>query len=162
MTRPRGRPKSDVETGVITVRLPTAMIAHLDRSIDLLAPQPGVKPNRNTVVRHMLERALTAPLAPVPAEVLPADSAPGRAMDDGRQGQWTQGIHGRCRALRTRSQALCHKVQRLYADSHAVRARSQQLRAAQTLRARRHTESRHGPTAGDAYDGTALSDNFTG
>jgi hypothetical protein len=37
MKRPRGRPKTDVETGVIAVRLPKTQIEHLDHYVNLLA-----------------------------------------------------------------------------------------------------------------------------
>ena len=165
MTRPRGRPKSDVETGVIAVRLPKAMIAHLDRYIDRLASQTGVKPTRNTVMRHVLARVLTVDLAPAPAEVVPPGSDRDPAIDHQRQAlrQRTQDVYKRSQALRTRSQTLSYGIQRLSTHARALCTYSRQLRgAARAVRARRHTDSRHGPTAGDAYDGTALSDDFIG
>jgi hypothetical protein len=143
MTRPRGRPKGDVETGVITVRLPKAMTAHLDGYIARLASPTGGQTNRNTVVRQMLERALIArPDASRPAVF--QDGTHGTAAEHHRQalGPWTQEIYSRGQTLRTRSQTLCQNVRRLRTKSHALCTASRQLRRApQSLRMQRRGSS---------------------
>jgi hypothetical protein len=135
MTRPRGRPKGDVETGVITVRLPKAMIAHLDRYIARLASQTGEKANRNTVMRQMLAHSLIARPEPSPPAPLPEGNH--RTTEEHQQqtlGQWTHELSRRSLALRTHSQQICRRTQQLQTESHNLYARSRQIqRAAQAV-----------------------------
>ena len=55
-----GRPKSDVETEVIAVRIPVELGKRLDRYIDRLETHTGIKSNRNSIVRHALRLFLDA------------------------------------------------------------------------------------------------------
>ena len=60
MPKKLGRPKSDVETEVIAVRIPVELGERLDRYIDRLESQTGIKSNRNSIVRHALRLFLNA------------------------------------------------------------------------------------------------------
>src|SRR5262249_50989773 len=60
MPRPVGRPKSDVETEVIAVRIPVELGERLDRYLDHLETRTGIKSNRNSMVRHALRLFLDA------------------------------------------------------------------------------------------------------
>jgi len=60
MPKPVGRPKSDVETEVIAVRIPVELGERLDRYLDRLETQTGIKSNRNSAVRHALRLFLDA------------------------------------------------------------------------------------------------------
>ena len=60
MPKKVGRPKSDVETEVIAVRIPVELGEHLDRYLDRLEMQHGIKSNRNSAVRHALRLFLDA------------------------------------------------------------------------------------------------------
>ena len=60
MPRKVGRPKLDVETEVIAVRIPVELGKRLDRYIDRLETQTGIKSNRNSMVRHALRLFLDA------------------------------------------------------------------------------------------------------
>jgi len=50
----RGRPKSEVETCVLAVRIPVALRDELDRYLDALETRLGLKANRNEIIRHAL------------------------------------------------------------------------------------------------------------
>ena len=54
MPRPVGRPKAEVETEVIAVRIPVELGERLDRYLDRLETHIGIKSNRNSIVRHAL------------------------------------------------------------------------------------------------------------
>jgi hypothetical protein len=60
MPRPVGRPKSEVETEVIAVRIPVELRERLDRYLDRLETETGIKANRNSIVRHTLKLFLDA------------------------------------------------------------------------------------------------------
>ena len=60
MPRPVGRPKSEVETEVIAVRIPVELGERLDRYLDRLEAHVGIKSNRNSIVRHALKLFLDA------------------------------------------------------------------------------------------------------
>ena len=60
MPKKVGRPKSDVETEVIAVRIPKELGERLDRYLDRLETQTGIKSNRNSIVRHALRLFLDA------------------------------------------------------------------------------------------------------
>jgi len=47
----RGRPKSEVETCVLAVRIPVALRDALDRYLDALETRLGLKANRNEISR---------------------------------------------------------------------------------------------------------------
>lgn len=53
-TKPRGRPKSEPST-IVNVRLPVALLARLDRYLDRLEVQTGLKANRAMIARRALE-----------------------------------------------------------------------------------------------------------
>jgi Arc/MetJ-type ribon-helix-helix transcriptional regulator len=55
-----GRPKSDVETEVVAVRITVELGVRLDRYIDRLEIQTGIKSNRNSMVRYALRLFLDA------------------------------------------------------------------------------------------------------
>ena len=67
-TRHAGRPPGPEPTSTITVRLPDSLNARLDRHLDLLEIQTGIKANRGTIARHALKVYLdaqdNAPAAP--------------------------------------------------------------------------------------------------
>jgi hypothetical protein len=52
--QPRGRPKGEPST-IVNVRLPVALLARLDRYLDRLAGQTGLKANRGMIARRALE-----------------------------------------------------------------------------------------------------------
>ena len=56
----RGRPKSEVETCVLAVRIPVALRDELDRYLDALETRLGLKANRNEIIRHALRLFLQA------------------------------------------------------------------------------------------------------
>jgi hypothetical protein len=56
-TKPRGRPKGEPST-IVNVRLPVALLARLDRYLDRLEVQTGLKANRGMIARRALERFL--------------------------------------------------------------------------------------------------------
>ena len=60
MPKPVGRPKSDVETEVIAVRIPVDLGERLNRYLDRLEEKTGIKSNRNSIVRHALRLFLDA------------------------------------------------------------------------------------------------------
>jgi hypothetical protein len=60
MPKPIGRPKSDVETEVIAIRIPVDLGERLNRYLDRLETQTGIKSNRNSIVRHALRLFLDA------------------------------------------------------------------------------------------------------
>ncbi len=60
MPKPVGRPKSDVETEVIAVRIPVDLGERLNRYLDRLEAQTGIKSNRTSIVRHALRLFLDA------------------------------------------------------------------------------------------------------
>ena len=50
---PRGRPKSEPST-IVNVRFPVALLARLDRYLDRLEVQTGLKANRGMIARRAL------------------------------------------------------------------------------------------------------------
>jgi hypothetical protein len=52
--KPRGRPKSEPST-IVNVRFPVALLARLDRYLDRLEVQTGLKANRGMIARRALE-----------------------------------------------------------------------------------------------------------
>ncbi len=56
----RGRPKSDEPTWVLAVRVPMALREQLDRYLDALETQIGLKASRNEIIRHALRQFLEA------------------------------------------------------------------------------------------------------
>jgi hypothetical protein len=55
---PPGRPRNDEETCVLSVRLPVSMRHELDRYIDRLETQVGIKASRTDMIRHALRTLL--------------------------------------------------------------------------------------------------------
>ena len=55
--KPRGRPTGEPST-LVNVRLPVALLARLDRYLDRLEVQTGLKANRGMIARRALERFL--------------------------------------------------------------------------------------------------------
>ena len=55
MPRPPGRPKGDVATEVIAVRVPIPLRERLDRYLDRLAVREGVNASRSAMIGHALE-----------------------------------------------------------------------------------------------------------
>src|SRR2546421_12636409 len=55
---PQGRPKRDEPTCVLAVRVPVALRAALDRSLDALEPRLGLKARRKAIIRHALRLVL--------------------------------------------------------------------------------------------------------
>ena len=53
--KPRGRPKGEPST-IVNVRFPVALLARLDRYLDRLEVQTGLKANRGMIARRALER----------------------------------------------------------------------------------------------------------
>jgi len=51
--KPRGRPKGEPST-IVNVRLPVALLARLDRYLDRLEVQTGLKANRGMIARRAL------------------------------------------------------------------------------------------------------------
>lgn len=58
ITRKVGRPQGDEETCVIAIRIPVALRDRLDRYLDRLETQHGLKGNRAAVSRRALEKFL--------------------------------------------------------------------------------------------------------
>ena len=56
--RSTGRPKGPEPTSTITLRLPDSLKARLDRHLDRLETQTGIKANRGAITRHALKRYL--------------------------------------------------------------------------------------------------------
>jgi hypothetical protein len=52
--KPRGRPKGAPST-IVNVRLPVALLARLDRYLDRLEGQTGLKANRGMIARRAVE-----------------------------------------------------------------------------------------------------------
>ena len=52
--KPRGRPKGEPST-IVNVRLPVTLLARLDRYLDRLEGQTGLKANRGMIARRALE-----------------------------------------------------------------------------------------------------------
>jgi hypothetical protein len=65
---PVGRPKGEPST-IVNVRLPLTLVAQLDRYLDQLEWQTGLKANRGMIARRALELFLAAHAS---------ESAPGR------------------------------------------------------------------------------------
>ena len=57
---PVGRPKGEPST-IVNVRLPLTLVAELDRYLDRLEGQPGLKANRGMIARRALEAVLKIP-----------------------------------------------------------------------------------------------------
>jgi hypothetical protein len=57
--RPVGRPKGEPST-IVNVRLPLTLLAQLDRYLDQLEWQTGLKANRGMIVRRALELFLAS------------------------------------------------------------------------------------------------------
>jgi hypothetical protein len=55
--KPVGRPRGDPST-IVNVRLPFTLLARLDRYLDRLEVQTGLKANRGMIARRALERFL--------------------------------------------------------------------------------------------------------
>jgi hypothetical protein len=58
--KPVGRPKSAPST-IVNVRLPLTLVAELDRYLDRLERQTGLKANRGMIARRALELFLASP-----------------------------------------------------------------------------------------------------
>jgi hypothetical protein len=58
--RRAGRPKGPEATTTITIRLPESLRERLDRHLDRLETQTGIKANRGEIARHALQRFLDA------------------------------------------------------------------------------------------------------
>jgi hypothetical protein len=56
--RSAGRPKGPEPTTTITIRLPESLKERLDRHLDRLETQTGIKANRGAIARHALKRYL--------------------------------------------------------------------------------------------------------
>jgi hypothetical protein len=56
----RGRPKSEVETCVLAVRIPVALRDELDRYRDALETRLGLTAKRTAIIRHALRLFLKA------------------------------------------------------------------------------------------------------
>jgi hypothetical protein len=57
--RPAGRPKGEPST-IVNVRLPLLLVAQLDRYLDRLERQTGLKANRGMITRRALELFLAS------------------------------------------------------------------------------------------------------
>jgi hypothetical protein len=57
--RPAGRPKGEPST-IVNVRLPLPLVAQLDRYLDRLERQTGLKANRGMIARRALELFLAS------------------------------------------------------------------------------------------------------
>jgi len=55
-----GRPKSDVETTVVAVRIPVDLRERLDRHLDIMEIKHGVKSSRSAMMSHALRFFLDA------------------------------------------------------------------------------------------------------
>ena len=58
-TKPVGRPKS-VPSTMVNIRLPLTLVAELDRYLDRLERQTGLKANRGMIARRALELFLAS------------------------------------------------------------------------------------------------------
>ena len=58
-TKPVGRPKS-VPSTIVNIRLPLTLVAELDRYLDRLERQTGLKANRGMIARRALELFLAS------------------------------------------------------------------------------------------------------
>jgi hypothetical protein len=65
--KPGGRPKGEPST-IVNVRLPLALLARLDRYLDRLEVQPGLKANRGMITRRALELFLDPHESSAPRE----------------------------------------------------------------------------------------------
>ena len=140
MKRPRGRPKTEVETGVIAVRLPKAQIESLDHYVNLLESRGGRKVNRSAVARQALELHLQACLKQPLSAAVTTDGAHGTAWDQRRHPLWQrlQEAYRKSQELGTYSQELRRGNQQLRTELHDLRTHSRQLRGTtQSLRERR-------------------------
>jgi hypothetical protein len=59
MSRPVGRPKGEAAT-VVNVRMPKSLVARLDRYLDHLEMEMGLRTNRGAILRHALKVFLDA------------------------------------------------------------------------------------------------------
>ena len=57
--KPAGRPKGEPST-IVNVRLPLTLVAELDRYLDQLESQTGLKANRGMIARRALELFLVS------------------------------------------------------------------------------------------------------
>ena len=57
--RPAGRPKGEPST-IVNMRLPLTLVAELDRYLDQLESQTGLKANRGMIARRALELFLAS------------------------------------------------------------------------------------------------------
>jgi hypothetical protein len=57
--KPAGRPKGEPST-IVNVRLPLTLVAELDRYLDRLESQTGLKANRGMIARRALELFLAS------------------------------------------------------------------------------------------------------
>jgi hypothetical protein len=60
MPKPVGRPKSDIETEMLAVRIPVDLGEQLNRYLDRLETRIGIKANRASIARHALKVFLDA------------------------------------------------------------------------------------------------------
>src|SRR5215813_6972844 len=65
-TKPVGRPKSAPST-IVNVRLPLTRVAQLDRYLDRLERQTGLKANRGMIARRALELFLASHTSAAPS-----------------------------------------------------------------------------------------------
>ena len=63
---PRGRPRNEEETCVLSVRLPVTLRDELDRYLDRLEIRQGIKASRTDMIRHALRRFLEGNQTPAP------------------------------------------------------------------------------------------------
>jgi hypothetical protein len=60
MPKPVGRPKSEIETEMLAVRIPVDLGERLNRYLDRLETRTGMKANRASIARHALKVFLDA------------------------------------------------------------------------------------------------------
>ena len=60
MPKSVGRPKSDIETEMLAVRIPVDLGEQLNRYLDRLEARTGIKANRASIARHALKVFLDA------------------------------------------------------------------------------------------------------
>jgi hypothetical protein len=123
MKRPRGRPKTDVETGVIAVRLPKEQIEHLDHYVSLLESRGGMKVNRSAVARQALARYLNECLEPPLSAAVTTDGDHDPAGEQRRHPLWQriQESYRKSRELGMYSQELRRGSQQLRTELHNLR-----------------------------------------
>lgn len=63
--KPAGRPKGEPST-IVNMRLPLTLVAELDRYLDRLEGQTGLKANRGMIARRALELFLASHAAEAP------------------------------------------------------------------------------------------------